>query len=86
MALMQQTRLQDADITECVKKDVKHHTRNPLKAPNGSPAKSLRTDSETPGRHLENSIEYLTSTPMRNWHQRFGTTLANRHMPRSAHC
>ena len=86
MALMQQTRLQDADITECVKKDVKHHTLNPLKAPNGSPAKSLRTDSETPGRHLENSIEYLTSTPMRNWHQRFGTTLANRYLPRSAQC
>ena len=86
MALMQQTRLQDADITECVKKDVKYLTLNPLKAPNGSPAKSLRTDSETPGRLLENSIDHLTSTTRRNWHQRFGTTLANRHMPRSAHC
>ena len=51
MALMQQTRLQDADITERVEKDVKYLTLNPLKAPSGSPAKSLRLDSETPGHH-----------------------------------
>ena len=53
-ALMKQTRLQDASIPENVK--------NPLKAPSGSPAKSLRLASATVGRlhHRPESLHRMT--------------------------